>query len=65
MQRVVFVERGEIGIDARGLDAMAEVTMSSRVFCVLFVSARLAARGDSMPTKIVVKCACFMRRRSS
>ena len=35
------------------------------MFCVLFVSARLAFRGDSMPTKIVVKCACFMRRRSS
>jgi hypothetical protein len=41
------------------------VTMSSRVFCVFFVSARLATRGDSMPTKIVVKWACVMRRRSS
>ena len=39
--------------------------MSSRMFCVFFASARLAARGDSMPTKMVVKCAFFMRCRSS
>ena len=41
------------------------VTMSSRVFCALFDSSRLAFRGDSMPTKIVVKRARFMRASSS
>ena len=32
--------------------------MSPRMFWVFFVSSRLALRGDSMPTKMVVKCAC-------
>ncbi len=35
------------------------------MFCVLWVSCRLAARGDSMPTKIVVKFASRIRCNSS
>ena len=39
--------------------------MSSRMFWCFLVSSRLATRGDSMPTKMVAKFACFMSRSNS